>query len=393
MDHPVEEGFSVKLVMVLGSLVLLAVVAFLVSRLFVTIQANSTQGLDAEDNAAMLTAVVDERVAKVGSVHAGKLDTGPKVLTGEEVVSSTCAQCHQMGILGAPKIGSKEDWAPRAEAGYMSLLKSALEGKGNMPIRGGNPSLTDDNIKKGITFMLAEAGIDIEEPVGAVVDPIEKAEKATDPLVRGAAIYASACIACHDSGVVGAPMLSDPAAWEAREAKGIDALLESAMTGKGAMPPKGGRPDLNMIDVKHAIKYMLNRVKEGATAPTAAAATSAIQPAAAVPAQPAKTAPKVEAQAATAGVPVAAAAGPQLDLARGENIYKGSCLSCHSVGIAGAPRLDDKGAWTERLAQGIEVLTASAVNGKGAMPPKGGRMDFSDESIAAAVGYMISVVQ
>lgn len=389
MDHPVEEGFSVKLVMALGSLILLAIVAFLVSRLYVTIQANSTQGLGAEDNAAMLNEVVGERIAKVGAVDAGKPDTAPKVLTGEEVVESTCAQCHQMGILSAPKIGSNEDWAPRAANGYPALLKSALEGKGDMPARGGNPSLSDDNIKAGISFMLSEAGIDMEAPVGAVVDPMADAEKESDPLVRGEAIYASACIACHDTGVAGAPKVSDAAAWEAREAKGIDALVETVMTGKGAMPPKGGRPDLNMIDVKHAVLYVLHRVEEEAKAP---ATESAPQPAAAAEPVAAEAVAEAEPEAESAADHVAAAA-PQIDLAKGEEIYKAACMSCHSVGIAGAPRLDDAAAWADRLPQGLEQLAASAINGKGAMPPKGGRADFSDADITTAVGYMINAVK
>lgn len=393
MDHPVEEGFSVKLAMALGGLVLLAVVAFLASRLFLTIQANSTQGLDAEEHAAMMSEVVGERIARVGAVHAGKIDTAPKVMTGEEVVSSTCLQCHQMGILGAPKIGNKDDWAPRAEAGYMSMLKAALEGKGSMPARGGDPSLSDDNIKKGITFMLAESGIDMEEPVGEVTDPIDDAETATDPLVRGDAIYASACVACHDTGVAGAPMLTHAAAWDAREANGIDALVESVMNGKGAMPPKGGRPDLNMIDVKHAVEYMLHRVKEEAKKPSTASAAPAVAPVEASQAVIGDLGTTGAADVAATTTAPAAVATPQLDLAQGQEVYKAACLSCHSVGIAGAPRLDDKAAWDGRLALGLEGLAASAIQGKGAMPPKGGRMDLTNEAITAAVGYMMDAVK
>lgn len=53
-------------------------------------------------------------------------------------------------------------------------------------------------------------------------------------------LYASACQACHAVGVAGAPKTGDGAAWQARLGVGIDGLVSSAISGKGAMPPKGG---------------------------------------------------------------------------------------------------------------------------------------------------------
>ena len=53
-------------------------------------------------------------------------------------------------------------------------------------------------------------------------------------------LYEGACLACHASGVAGAPKVGDGAAWQARLGDGINALLTSAVKGKGAMPPKGG---------------------------------------------------------------------------------------------------------------------------------------------------------
>jgi len=55
-----------------------------------------------------------------------------------------------------------------------------------------------------------------------------------------AQLYQGACLACHASGVAGAPKVGDGAAWQARLGEGIDALVTSAIKGKGAMPPKGG---------------------------------------------------------------------------------------------------------------------------------------------------------
>ena len=78
------------------------------------------------------------------------------------------------------------------------------------------------------------------------------------------------------------------------------------------------------------------------------------------------------------------------DLAKGKAVYGGSCFVCHATGAAGAPKLGDNALWAPRIAQGMAVLEANALNGKGAMPPKGGRMDISDEDVKAAVAYMVS---
>jgi cytochrome c5 len=94
------------------------------------------------------------------------------------------------------------------------------------------------------------------------------------------------------------------------------------------------------------------------------------------------------AAAAVAGAVAQAPAG-EPDLEKGKAIYSTACFACHMTGAAGAPKLDDKAAWAPRIAQGMETLVASSLNGKGAMPPKGGRADLSDADIRAAVAYMV----
>lgn len=77
----------------------------------------------------------------------------------------------------------------------------------------------------------------------------------------------------------------------------------------------------------------------------------------------------------------------------GEKVYKGLCFSCHDMGIAGAPKVGDPAAWTDRIAAGNESMYNIAINGKGAMPAKGGNPSLSDDEIKAAVDYMVSTVQ
>ena len=77
-------------------------------------------------------------------------------------------------------------------------------------------------------------------------------------------------------------------------------------------------------------------------------------------------------------------------MADGAATYKQACAACHATGAAGSPKMGDKAAWSARIAQGNDVLYTSAIKGKGAMPPKGGRMDLSDDVIKAAVDYMVA---
>ncbi len=73
----------------------------------------------------------------------------------------------------------------------------------------------------------------------------------------------------------------------------------------------------------------------------------------------------------------------------GVEVYNSICMACHDAGIAGAPKRGDKAAWAARLSQGKEVLYQHALNGKGAMPAKGGNPALSDAEVKAAVDYLI----
>jgi len=76
----------------------------------------------------------------------------------------------------------------------------------------------------------------------------------------------------------------------------------------------------------------------------------------------------------------------------GEQAYA-SCAACHASGIAGAPMVGDAAAWSSRISQGIDSLYEHAINGfqgnAGMMPAKGGNMALSDDSVKAAVDYML----
>ena len=73
----------------------------------------------------------------------------------------------------------------------------------------------------------------------------------------------------------------------------------------------------------------------------------------------------------------------------GQAIYTKACMSCHKIGIAGAPKVGDKGAWSSRIAGGNEKMVNNAIKGIGSMPAKGGASSLTDEEVAAAVDYMV----
>ena len=78
----------------------------------------------------------------------------------------------------------------------------------------------------------------------------------------------------------------------------------------------------------------------------------------------------------------------------GQQVYQASCVACHGAGIAGAPKVEDKGQWAKRIAKGVDTLYASAVNGvqgsAGVMPARGGNPALSNAEVRAAVEYMIA---
>lgn len=94
----------------------------------------------------------------------------------------------------------------------------------------------------------------------AAVAPAPAAAPAAADEGPGVAIYQKACMACHASGAAGAPKFGDKAAWELRLAQGLDQLLQTAIAGKGAMPPRGTCMDCTDDDLKVAIEYMLVQV-------------------------------------------------------------------------------------------------------------------------------------
>ena len=230
-----------------------------------------------------------------------------------------------------------------------------------------------------------------KEAVAARIHPVGmvQVKDASDlsTLKTGEQVFAAQCTACHTAGLVGAPKLGDADAWGPRIKTGYDALLHSALAGKGQMGAQGGG-DYADLEIGRAVVYMANKAGgkfDEPKAPAAGASTPAAAPAVMAAAPAAAVAP-------VAAMAVVAAAEPAKAAGAVPALYAQICQTCHLAGVAGAPKLGDKAAWAPRLAQGIDGLTASVIKGKGAMPPKGGSAG-SEAEIKAVVTYMVSSVK
>jgi cytochrome c5 len=169
--------------------------------------------------------------------------------SGKEVVDTLCISCHGTGASGAPKIGDKKAWAKRASKGLTGLTRNALKGIRQMPAHGGNPSLSDTEIERAITYMVNQSG-------GKWTEPVSRTNKTADR--TGEQIVRTQCAKCHEAGVGGAPKIGDRAAWTPRVKQGLDGVIRSAIKGHGAMPPRGGMADLTDSEIRSAVIYMFN---------------------------------------------------------------------------------------------------------------------------------------
>ena len=208
-------------------------------------------------------------------------------------------------------------------------------------------------------------------------------------LKSGEEVFKAQCTACHTPGAAGAPKVGDAAAWGPRISSGFDALVQSALKGKGAMPAQSGG-DFDDIEIARAVALW-------PTPPAPSSPSRSVPPLHLPRPRPAPAAATVQtAAAAPAAATAAAPAAPQTAAAgaaaSGEALYKQACAVCHATGAANAPKLGDKAAWAPRVQQGVPALVQSAMKGKGAMPPKGGS-NASESEIRAAVEYMVGTRQ
>ena len=247
---------------------------------------------------------VTKRIAPVAGFALVDANAPRVFKTGEQVFAAVCTACHTAGIAGAPKMGDNAAWAPFIKSGYDTMLNVALHGKGGMPAKGGNPTLSDYEVARAVVYMANKSGASLPEPAApaeegakkeadaapaaapapaaaapavaaapAAAAPAAAAPAAAAPAAAPAApqaaavnpagekLYKSVCFACHATGVANAPKFGDKAAWDPYIKTGMDAMVKVAMQGKPPMPPKGGAANASEDDIRAAVQYMVDAAK------------------------------------------------------------------------------------------------------------------------------------
>jgi cytochrome c5 len=134
-----------------------------------------------------------------------------------------------------------------------------------------NPAMSDEAIARRLK-PVGEVVVDPNQPkpaasvttapaAGPVTAAAGKSAAGKGDGGKGRSVYDATCQVCHAAGVAGAPKAGDKGAWAARLKTGMNALYQTSIKGKGAMPPKGGNTALSDADVRAAVDYMVGLVK------------------------------------------------------------------------------------------------------------------------------------
>lgn len=196
----------------------------------------------------------------------------------------------------------------------------------------------------------------------------------SDVPVKVKAAVATNCAGCHNQGLDGAAKPDDAQAWGALSDKGIETLTASVINGKGKMPARA-ESSLSDAELQQAVQLMV--VKATGSAAGGAAATTATAAAATTESEGLQSDDQA-AVAATTEIP-----------AEVKTVVDTTCAACHVAGVANAPKYGDKEAWAQRMEMGLDALTASAIKGKGVMPPRGGS-SLDDDQIKLAIEYILT---
>ena len=275
-DHKAQG--SALFTLVSGIVIVIAVIFFLIKL------AGSGSFGDVNETTEAAT---QTRIQPVGQLKLGDgIPVGER--QGDQIFNKICIQCHAADSIvpNAPKFENKGDWAPRIAQGFDTLFQHALNGFNAMPAKGGAADLTDQELKRAITYMANKAGGTFPDPdAAAPADAAASGEAASAPAAdatapadapkadaakaedKGAAaggadgkkVYEATCQACHGGAVPGIPHVGKKEDWAPRIKQGKDTLHKHALEGFNAMPAKGGNGSLSDDEVKAAVDYMANQ--------------------------------------------------------------------------------------------------------------------------------------
>jgi cytochrome c5 len=260
-------------------LIVVILLAFIVPIVVIVMLVQLATSVPSADPGALDPQKVAARIQPVGRLEFGAPQAAAGSRTGEAIVKAVCATCHQAGVANAPRIGDQKAWAAQIKEGLNAMVATVIKGKGAMPPKGGDASLTEAEVARAVVFMANQSGGKFKEPAApkeaAKAALPQEAAKAALPqeaakapaaapkaaAADGKAVYDQTCVACHVQSVAGSPKLGDKAAWAPRLEQGMDQLVQSVLKGKGAMPPKGGNNALSDAQVRAAVEFMTSQSK------------------------------------------------------------------------------------------------------------------------------------
>ena len=145
------------------TLVLAALGVFFVIIIIAAVMITSNDDTASAPTDPRIEAKTNALIAQVGDVNTDPAAAAASVapaggaFDAESAYNGKCASCHGSGVLGAPKVGDKAAWKARIAAGNSALYNNGINGKGNMPAKGGHASLSDDDVKAIIDYMVSKS--------------------------------------------------------------------------------------------------------------------------------------------------------------------------------------------------------------------------------------------
>jgi len=150
-------------------LVVVLLLSFLVPILGIVLLVQLVLSGHRADPQALTPEAVAARLQPVARLEIGAPSAAPGARSGEDrgkpaaaadgkgIYDKVCFACHAQSVAGSPKLGDKAAWAPRIQTGTNAMLQSVIKGKGAMPPKAGNPSLSEQEIRAAIDFMVSQA--------------------------------------------------------------------------------------------------------------------------------------------------------------------------------------------------------------------------------------------
>jgi cytochrome c5 len=145
-------------------LIVVVLLSFVVPIISILLLVKLVLSQPSADPGALAPEAVSARMQPVARVEFGAAPAPAGARKGEDIVKATCAACHQAGVANAPKIGDRASWAPHIKEGLKDMVATAIKGKGAMPPRGGDASLTDAEVTRAVVFMANQSGAQFKEP-------------------------------------------------------------------------------------------------------------------------------------------------------------------------------------------------------------------------------------